>query len=482
MLNLNPDIWLSVASYLNVQEIGILSQVCTAFNTLITSNATTVWKKALLNSNKATALQIMGKGMRVNTIRFDRFPLSEEVLQHHKAMKQNPTGFYSNFYAEPRNINSIMTGMGAILARNDLLLSWLGNELTIYDKEDPNFRMVLGEHAAKINGAVMLKSNTYALQLFSTKPENCFVPYLYIDTQNTVTYYGYNDEQVFWSYTRIPDAVLGIHANSIKNKLKDETSTLTVEEIRAIYAHLTALNFHCSSTKALTWSDDGCLKVWELETASCVATLEGHTHAVKNVLCANGFIFSRSLRNELKIWDYSTYECLLTIESKDANDANEDCIEWDISMHPFQYMEKTYKKLIFMPSNIKFAFVPESYKLKLVHQKPELCEENELYVYLNNDQIHFTCLKTNDVVSHTFTEEELDCQSDGIKQLLANLDQVDQENLLDEQEQLMNTLEFSLIRLGFYCSPGCTGVNEPQEGNWQETNETPTRKRYQRLF
>lgn len=59
------------------------------------------------------------------------------------------------------------------------------------------------------------------------------------------------------------------------------------------------------------------LKVWDLQTGSCVQTLEfASTHGIWSVVeLSDGRLVSASLDNTLKVWDLQTGLCVQTIEA-----------------------------------------------------------------------------------------------------------------------------------------------------------------------
>ena len=87
-----------------------------------------------------------------------------------------------------------------------------------------------------------------------------------------------------------------------------------------------------AARRDLASRSDNTLKVWDVATGECVATLEGHSHAVRcGVHCTfvmmclrrrsaalpcfrtGGASFLRR-GNTLKVWDVATGECVATLE------------------------------------------------------------------------------------------------------------------------------------------------------------------------
>ena len=68
--------------------------------------------------------------------------------------------------------------------------------------------------------------------------------------------------------------------------------------------------------RVVSGSNDKTLKVWDVATGKCVATLEGHS---SDVYCVAVFpdgrrVVSGSDDKTLKVWDLATGECVATLE------------------------------------------------------------------------------------------------------------------------------------------------------------------------
>ena len=68
--------------------------------------------------------------------------------------------------------------------------------------------------------------------------------------------------------------------------------------------------------RVVSGSSDNTLKVWDVATGQCVATLEGHS---KDVWCVAMFpdgrrVVSASDDKTLKVWDVVTGKCVATLQ------------------------------------------------------------------------------------------------------------------------------------------------------------------------
>ena len=59
---------------------------------------------------------------------------------------------------------------------------------------------------------------------------------------------------------------------------------------------------------------DFTIKVWNITTKTCVATLTGHNNTIISLLeLRNGYLISGSADNTIKIWDIETKACIGTL-------------------------------------------------------------------------------------------------------------------------------------------------------------------------
>jgi len=95
------------------------------------------------------------------------------------------------------------------------------------------------------------------------------------------------------------------------------------------------------------------IKVWDLNSHSCIKTLLGHTAAIYSVKLSNNTIVSGSFDKTVRVWDLTTGACLKTInahtEGVSVVDVSEDVIvsgSWDKEVKVWGlYTGQMYTKL-----------------------------------------------------------------------------------------------------------------------------------------
>ena len=66
-------------------------------------------------------------------------------------------------------------------------------------------------------------------------------------------------------------------------------------------------------------SGDMTIRIWEIATGACVATLEGHRGSVRSLALLNGTrLASGSSDQTVKVWEVATGECLATLRLADT--------------------------------------------------------------------------------------------------------------------------------------------------------------------
>ncbi len=96
------------------------------------------------------------------------------------------------------------------------------------------------------------------------------------------------------------------------------TNLLTCLRQQGLHGHesyVRAVAISDDGLRAISGSGDDTLRVWDLTTGNCLATLEGHTDSVKSVsVTPDGLLaVSGSSDNSLRVWDLMTCECLSTL-------------------------------------------------------------------------------------------------------------------------------------------------------------------------
>ena len=64
----------------------------------------------------------------------------------------------------------------------------------------------------------------------------------------------------------------------------------------------------------ISGSYDNTIKIWNINSGTCIKTLEGHIYSVNSVAIKDNLIISGSTDNTIKIWDISTGLCIKTLE------------------------------------------------------------------------------------------------------------------------------------------------------------------------
>jgi WD40 repeat protein len=66
-------------------------------------------------------------------------------------------------------------------------------------------------------------------------------------------------------------------------------------------------------------SDDRTIKVWDIKTEECIATLKGHKDKITSLAVIGENLCSGSSDRTIKIWDIKTEECIATLEEGHKN-------------------------------------------------------------------------------------------------------------------------------------------------------------------
>ena len=69
------------------------------------------------------------------------------------------------------------------------------------------------------------------------------------------------------------------------------------------------------SSKLISSSQDGTIKIWDLETGECLKTLEDHADWVTSILIHNSKLITCSSDKTIKIWNLDNYQCIETLNN-----------------------------------------------------------------------------------------------------------------------------------------------------------------------
>ena len=94
---------------------------------------------------------------------------------------------------------------------------------------------------------------------------------------------------------------------------------VTLERIQSLYGHsqertLVNIDYKFDSSRLLSASYDGTVKIWDLTSYECIGELKHNDGVTSAHYSLDGeLIVTSSFDGTAKIWDANTYECLQTI-------------------------------------------------------------------------------------------------------------------------------------------------------------------------
>ena len=92
----------------------------------------------------------------------------------------------------------------------------------------------------------------------------------------------------------------------------------TKECVATLEGHTNSVNAVCGlgdGSRIASGSSDKTVRVWDVATKECVATLEGHTNYVWAVCGLGDGRASRAAADKtVRVWDVATKECVATLE------------------------------------------------------------------------------------------------------------------------------------------------------------------------
>jgi len=103
----------------------------------------------------------------------------------------------------------------------------------------------------------------------------------------------------------------------------NERATFISPILRTLNGHadaVTCVNITADGMRAISSSEDGTLRVWDLETGGCLAVLDGHTDAIHSVSITpdGGLAVSVSEDKTSRVWDLTNQKCVKSIRGINA--------------------------------------------------------------------------------------------------------------------------------------------------------------------
>jgi WD40 repeat protein len=100
-------------------------------------------------------------------------------------------------------------------------------------------------------------------------------------------------------------------------KVWDIVTNFCVATLEGHNGGIRCLSVYPQSKRLFSGSLDKTIKVWNTETLQCVRTLEGHTHSVKSLIVdehLNRLYSGSPSEHSVKVWDLNTGTCVITFE------------------------------------------------------------------------------------------------------------------------------------------------------------------------
>jgi WD40 repeat protein len=95
----------------------------------------------------------------------------------------------------------------------------------------------------------------------------------------------------------------------------DVGSGKELKQFRGHSGAVQACEFAPNGKTIVSGSEDKALKIWDVASGTCRATLKGHSREVMAVaLSIHGLLASAGVNGTVKIWNTSAGECLKTLE------------------------------------------------------------------------------------------------------------------------------------------------------------------------
>ena len=95
-------------------------------------------------------------------------------------------------------------------------------------------------------------------------------------------------------------------------QLNFHTLARPCEKTSSVTSHVLPLQF--DGTYVVSGSLDTSIRVWEVETGTCLHTLMGHQSLTSGMVLRGNILVSGNADSTVKVWDILTGECLKTLE------------------------------------------------------------------------------------------------------------------------------------------------------------------------
>ncbi|MEL6880251.1 MAG: NB-ARC domain-containing protein [Cyanobacteria bacterium J06607_10] len=115
--------------------------------------------------------------------------------------------------------------------------------------------------------------------------------------------------------TNIPETAT-LATATLKLDTTDQPITAPIKTFEGHQGWILSLKFHPQNNTLISCAQDSQVKVWDIETGDCLATMTGHQDWVTSmdVFSELEILVTGSADETLKIWDLRSYQCLQTIK------------------------------------------------------------------------------------------------------------------------------------------------------------------------
>ena len=360
----------------------------------VAQRAGITWRNAIVNSfSNNTILR--------NVCNNKSFMVDINPIAH--APRNSAHSLQRRFSIKQR-MDNVIKGCGAfVLPKTDWVVSWTGkNVLEIRDRFESNAIFgILEGHQRPVYGARFLSKTGYHLHL--TTPQA--LQSRYVNKSDTIIYLYLQHDRIYCDVMdglgarEIPLEQLGDAAHSIKAALQNPQNIqeLSEADTQRIYRFLPEI-YSPPSTKIISWSDDATIKIWEVETRKCLATLEGHCIDIIDAtlprLAQGGsttqpILYTCDMNNILRIWDMKTYKCIAALQGRveAVPEGTQDIlgphiITWDFAGLNIHVPTDTVGINYSLTSGFQFRTLDYTFKTSYTHEPTET-KPGEIWVYLN---------------------------------------------------------------------------------------------------